>query len=285
MRTRVDFVTRREFDALKKPSPGRVTAPTAAGPGPATDVREVPVTLPGGTQLWAQSGWQQDLPWVVHGTTGRTDDMSLFGRSAAGEVMQRWLRLRAELACRTVVHARQVHAADVIHHERLPAGVLVAGDGDGHCTAQAGVLLTVSVADCVPIFLVAPDVRCIALLHGGWRGVAAGILERGVEQLAMRFGAEPAGMRVHFGPAICGDCFEVGPEVPRSLGVPGNGEEKQRLDLRAVLAERARRCGVADAHTSTSAHCTRCGDPAFFSHRGGCHERQLAVLAIRPDHA
>ena len=61
-------------------------------------------------------------------------------------------------------------------HDAGPPGLHVSPNTDGHATRASGVLLTVSVADCAPIALVAPEACVVALLHGGWRGVAAGIL-------------------------------------------------------------------------------------------------------------
>jgi polyphenol oxidase len=225
----------------------------------------------------------------VQGITDDAHDMSLFGGAPAGAVMVRWQRLRDAHGCRVIVHARQVHGADVAVHGRLPDGVHIGPDADGHVTAQRDTMLAVSVADCVPIFLVAPAVRAIALLHGGWRGVAAGILEQGIAALRDGFGARPADMRAHFGPAICRACFEVGPEVVSGLGLPTTGVprmdaaagDRAFVDLRAVLAARARAAGLPVANLSASAFCTRCGDSPFFSHRAGCGERQIAVLAVR----
>jgi copper oxidase (laccase) domain-containing protein len=141
------------------------------------------------------------------------------------------------------------------------------------------VLLTVSVADCVPISLVAPERRAVALLHGGWRGIAAGILERGIELLTGRFGARASELHAHLGPAICGRCYEVGPEVHRGLGLP-EPSGAQPVDLRAILAERMSIVGIPEDGITCSTHCTRCGDGSFFSHRGGSVERQVAVLGV-----
>jgi hypothetical protein len=141
------------------------------------------------------------------------------------------------------------------------------------------VLLAVSVADCVPIFVAAPGAPAIALLHGGWRGVAAGILERGVKIVCDSFGPETGDLFVHFGPAICGECYEVGPEVPQGLGIVDR--DVSHVDLRALLAHRAIALGVAPERTTISSFCTRHGESPFYSHRGGCAERQIAVLALR----
>jgi polyphenol oxidase len=265
--------------ATARPASEVPSAPAAPG---VSIVAEQRLDAVPGLPLYSHPAWHASLPWIVQGTTGRASDMSLFGRSPAGDVVQRWLRLRESLGCTALVHARQVHAANVLVHGDVPAGILIAGDADGHATTHTGVALAVSVADCVPIFIVAPEARAVALLHGGWRGVAAGILERGVARLVADLGAEPAELHVHFGPAICGECFEVGAEVPRALGAAEGREGKQHLDLRAVLADRARAMGIVQEHLSTSAYCTRCGDSPFFSHRAGCRERQIAVLGIRP---
>jgi polyphenol oxidase len=221
--------------------------------------------------------WLEEFAWLIQGTTGRPHDMSLFGDAAAGDVLRRWTALREALGCSAAVHARQVHEAAVHVHDVVPPGLLVAPDADGHCTAVPGLMLAVSVADCVPVSLIAPARRAIALLHAGWRGVAAGILERGVATLAERFGAHAAGLRVHLGPAICGSCYQVGSEVPRALGLPN---DSGHVDLRAALANRAVAVGVPASSITVSAHCTRHGGSPFHSHRAGCAERQIAVLAV-----
>jgi polyphenol oxidase len=137
-------------------------------------------------------------------------------------------------------------------------------------------LLTVSIADCVPISLVDSSSRRIALLHGGWRGTALGILGAGLAHL----GGDPSAVHVHLGPAICGRCYEVGPEVHQALGLAVPAAPAP-VDVRAVLARQAVDAGVAPGHISVSEHCTRCGDN-FFSHRAGSPGRQLGVLGLRP---
>lgn len=239
-------------------------------------VTEQPAAV--GFPLYALPQWPPHAPWLVHGITDRMADMSVFGAAPAGEVLPRWRALRDVLGCHVIAHARQVHGAHILVHDALPDGIVIADVADGHATSRPGVLLAVSVADCVPIYVAAPDVRAVALLHGGWRGVAASILERGIATLAREFGATTARLRIHCGPAICGTCYEVGSEVPRQLGLAADATH---VDLRAVLALRAIEHGVPPANVTISSHCTRCGETPFYSHRAGSAERQLAVLGIR----
>jgi polyphenol oxidase len=94
--------------------------------------------------------------------------------------------------------------------------------------------------------------------------------------------SDASDLHVHLGPAICGACYEVGPEVHEALGLP-RPPGPVPVDLRAVLLRRALELGVQPANTSVSARCTRCEPGVFFSHRCGAAERQLGVLAIRPE--
>ena len=234
--------------------------------------------------FWEHPEWRDGMPWLVQGVTGvgaadQPFDLALFGGGRTSEVMARWQELGRATGTTRIVHGHQVHGAAVCFHSERMSGLHVSPDTDGHVTATPGVLLTVSAADCVPISLVDSQRRAVGLLHGGWRGIAAGIVERGVRVLKERLGARPADLRVHLGPAICGDCYEVGQEVYRELGLP-EPPQPERMDLRAHVAERVLRAGVREDHITLSQHCTRCGSSPFFSHRAGRRERQVAVLGI-----
>lgn len=234
-----------------------------------------------GVPLHVHPEWEREFPWLVQGTTGRPFDLGLFGEGPSGEVVERWGALAGALGVGRVVHGRQVHEATVRVHGEGSPGLLIAPDADGHVTRASGVLLTVATADCVPVSVVDPERRVVAMLHAGWRGAAAGILERGVEVLGERFRSEPRVLRVHLGPAICGSCYEVGPEVHEALGLEPP-DAPTPVDLRGVLAARVVEAGVAAGRVSASSHCTRCGGSSFYSHRGGCRERQVGFLGVRP---
>jgi copper oxidase (laccase) domain-containing protein len=144
-------------------------------------------------------------------------------------------------------------------------------------------MLAVTVADCVPIYVAAQDGSAVALLHAGWRGVAAGVLEAGVALLREKTATPPGALALHCGVAICEKCYEVGPEVVAAvLGRTAAGPE--RLDLRAALAGRARALGITDV--STSPWCTSCHQDRFYSHRGSRGadaSRQIGLLGIPLD--
>jgi hypothetical protein len=257
-------------------------APAAVVPTAPPGVRQVREVPAADGALWVQPEWRARFPWLVQGTTGRAGeggDLGLFGTVPTAEAQARWRTLRERTGMKGAAHARQVHGARVLWHGAPVAGVLVADDADGHATPVPGLLLTVSVADCVPISILDPGRRALALLHGGWRGVAGGILEAGMACLRERAGSGVDALELHCGPAICGRCYQVGPEVAAALGMEADGPVQ--LDLRAAIAARATAAGIDPARITLSGHCTRCGDGAFWSHRAGCRERQLGVLGIR----
>ena len=118
---------------------------------------------------------------------------------------------------------------------------------------------------CVPVFLADRAGRHIAVLHAGWRGIAAGVLRAGVAQMRERYGVPPGNLRAHLGPAICGACYEVGPEVLLAMGRPSATGGK--LDLRQELADRALEAGIPADHMTRSRVCTVCGPGLHYSYR------------------
>lgn len=236
------------------------------------------------TPLFVHPQWQEQFPWLLQGTTGRGDeplfDLAFFGSGIAAQVMKRWRSLRGLSGFDAVVHASQVHGARVLRHEIAFEGVLLRDDADGHLTSRGNLLLAVSIADCVPVFIVDPVHRAVAALHAGWRGVVAGIFEAALVQLQQSFGTRPQDLHVHFGPAICGECYEVGPEVHAALGleVPSHNSP---VDLRAALARRALNAGVNGTNVTISDYCTLHSDHTFFSHRRGDTGRQMGLIGIR----
>lgn len=228
------------------------------------------------------AGWREELG-VIAGITGRGDsgspyDLGLSGTGTAGAVLDRWGALRRAVpGFRGIVVSRQVHGARVLWHDSA-SGLGIHEGFDGHATSSAGLLLGVTAADCIPVYLVDPLRRNVALLHAGWRGTAAGILGAGLAEMVKR-GSNVENVLVHCGVGICGACYEVGSEVFAGCGLPVPAGQKGGLDLRAVLADQARGHGVE--RVSTSPFCSK-HDPGFFSHRGGDGGRMVAYLGLVP---
>lgn len=178
-----------------------------------------------------------------------------------------------------LVSAVQVHGTAIAEHTAPWKAVLRLEGFDAHLVRTAGAA-AVTVADCVPVFVAHPD-GTVAIAHAGWRGTADGILPALVERITAT-GRRANDLHVHLGPAICGRCYEVGPEVYRQL-TGWDTVRNRHVDLRALLGEQARAAGVG--HLSATLSCTRCDNDRFFSHRAGDAGRQVAVIAATPEMA
>jgi YfiH family protein len=207
-------------------------------------------------------------------------DFRLFGAEARSEAADRWVELVLAEGFSGVFHSRQVHGNRILLHDQVPSGLSPGPDADGHASRQPGAFMAVTVADCVPVFLVDPHRRSTAVLHAGWRGIAAGILEEGIDLLTNQLGSRAEDLLIHLGPAICGTCYEVGPEVHVDLDQPDPGCPTP-LDLRAVLTARALGRGLMHACLTRSSFCSLCGGSPFFSHRGGATQRQVGFMGVR----
>ena len=237
----------------------------------------------GSFSTYRLGSWEEAWPGIVCGVTAAAPeaDFSASGLSA-WTFLERVERLAEGLDLPAAVWARQVHGAAVRSVDEAPAaGFSSPGEADGLSTARADMLLILTVADCVPVYLLDPTRRAMALLHAGWRGAAAGILECGVELLGESYGSEASDLRLHLGPAICGDCYEVGDEVRKAFGRPADGI--RGLDLRDELMAGALAAGVPGSQISRSTWCTRCEADRFHSHRGslGSAGRMAAFFGWR----
>ncbi len=186
---------------------------------------------------------------------------------AAGRARE---QLRERLHLDALAYLHQVHGADVRDLTDVSDGC--AGDvrADGQTSSEVGVGLVAFTADCLPVALAGEDT--VAMLHAGWRGLAAGVLEEGVRALRSREGF--AEIVAVIGPGAGRCCYEVGEEVHAAFG--DAHRQGRHIDLKAAARERLLAAGVGDVRDVRL--CTIC-DERFFSHRreGARAGRQAGV--------
>lgn len=154
---------------------------------------------------------------------------------------------------------KQIHSAVVLAAER--AGL--AGEGDALVTSQARVPVSIRTADCYPILLADQRNHAVAAVHAGWRGTAAQIVVRTIEQMRERFGTDVADLRVAIGPGIGGCCYEVGVEVALQFGLKRAG----KIDLAEMNHRLLVENGVAAERIEVLGGCTSCDADLFHSFR------------------
>jgi YfiH family protein len=216
-----------------------------------------------------------DLPGGARAlfTTRAQGNLSSVGGDDAEHGLQARKRLREQLGVQSLLRGYQVHGTVV---RRVRTGAQAGDDvqADGQATALRDVGIMVLTADCLPVAL--GTTGAVAMIHAGWRGLAAGVLEEGVRALEeLGSGDEIVAI---IGPGAGPCCYEVGPEVHAAVGGAHRIESPptRRIDLKAIARERLLLAGVEDVRDIAA--CTIC-DERYFSHRreGARAGRQGAV--------
>lgn len=191
------------------------------------------------------------------------------------ELDARW----STLAGRTVTWLDEVHGTEVLIVDE--PGRHIGAAADAVVTARPGAALGVWVGDCAPVALVA-DEGVVALVHAGWRGLAAGVVERSVETMRGLGGRD---VQALLGPCIHAACYEFSPTdldgVAGRLGEAARGATAwgtPALDVPGALRALLGLLGIA---LDTSASCCTACTPGYWSHRArGDLGRQGAVAFL-----
>lgn len=219
-------------------------------------------------------------------------------------VLENRRRVRAALALPgEPLWLRQVHGTAVVVHEAVlpppapvdPTDATAYPEADAAVTFERGRVLAIQTADCLPVLLAGRDGRRLGAAHAGWRGLAAGVLERTVEALRVP-GAE---LVAWIGPGIGPAAFEVGDEVRETfLGwapPPGSavGGAEARAATAAAFTRNARGRWQADLPRLARLRLAALGVPAvaslpdctyaeadrWYSHRRDPGSGRMATLA------
>lgn len=189
-------------------------------------------------------------------------------------------RRRQAVATGAWTWLRQVHGAGVVvvDHPGDHTGVRA----DAAVTTVPGAILAVTVADCAPVALLADG--AVGVVHAGWRGLRAGVVQAAVEALR---GLGGGTVHAVIGPCIRPRCYEFDEaELASVARVLGEGvrartaDGRPALDVAAAVRLALAAEGVHD--WSDDGVCTACS-PGHWSHRrDGDRRRQALVAALAP---
>lgn len=189
-----------------------------------------------------------------------------------------------------LVTLQQIHSA-IVH--RTSDGLPVEA-GDGMMTAEAGKLLAILTADCVPVLVIDRRQKAVAAFHAGWRGTVHGIVQAGLAKMKAELGSRPEDLSAAIGPCIGACCYEVGEEVRQQFSsrcddantlFSVNAQGGRNLDLVEANRRQLLQAGLAAEDIHALQQCTACQPERFFSHRksSGRAGRMMSVIGIRPD--
>jgi hypothetical protein len=194
-------------------------------------------------------------------------------------------RLRRPVA---LLYAYQIHSPLTFVYQSvapLEASAHFVGDCDGLITAEPWVVLQVRNADCLPVALAGGG--AVAMLHAGWRGLAADVLGRAVARLEGELGVSPAKLSAVIGVGV-GPChYPVGDDVRQGLArwpvSAPDWQHQGRADLARFAASRLRYLGVGAGAIRVLPGCTACQSRWHSYRRDGEQAgRQWSAVVLTP---
>jgi YfiH family protein len=179
---------------------------------------------------------------------------------------------------------QQVHGITVVDAK----SVTETPQADAAYACSPGVVCTVLTADCLPLLLCDREGECVAAVHAGWRGLAAGVIEQAVRALS-RPGES---VLAWLGPAISPAAYRVGDEVRDAFMAHDRRaaaafrpatEGGWHADLYQLARQRLGDCGVT--HVYGGEHCSYGEAGRFFSYRrdGACGRMASLIWITAPD--
>lgn len=240
------------------------------------------------------------IPYIKHGFSTRlggvsegkysTMNLSFSSGDTDENVYENHRRLAKSMGmeCERMVSTHQVHTANirVVTEQDCGKGVTIPKDwtdNDAHITNCPNVFLKISVADCVPVFLVDTEKKAVGAIHSGWRGTVLKISKKTIEKMKEVYGTDTKDITAVIGPSICQKCYEVSYDVcEKFIQIFGGKytdsyikefDGRYYLNLweanRLILLE----AGVKEENITISGLCTCCNHELLFSHRATKGER------------
>lgn len=186
------------------------------------------------------------------------------------------------------IDPNQVIAAGLVQGDRIAivgkadCGRLVP-ETDALITDTPGAILSVTVADCLPIYIYDPVHHAIGLVHAGWKGVHADIVGKTIARMVSEFGSNPPDIQAYIGPHLQACHFEVKDDVAQFFSnYPDaiiSNEGRLHIDLSKIVVKQLAAAGVIIKDIETSEECTHDDAAKYFSYRRDKPERTPAMVA------
>ncbi len=179
--------------------------------------------------------------------------------------------------------SHQVHGTEILYTNEP-------GRFDGYdalITDQPGLLIGVTVADCVPILIYDVRKKAVSAIHAGWRGTVNGIVAKTMSKMQEQFGTSAGDCYAYVGTCIDETSFEIGPEVAEQFAPTFKHidpyTQRTCANLKAANTRLLIDFGVPSAQIGVSAFSTVLNNEDYFSHRAekGQTGRMLAVIGVR----
>lgn len=185
-----------------------------------------------------------------------------------------------KLNYRNIIIPKQIHSNKVSICSEI--GQLI--DTDGIITDNKDFILSIQVADCIPIYIYDTQKQNIGLVHAGWRGIASCIVENSINKMK-NLDSKANYLKVLLGPSIRQCCFEIGPKVGKLFDAKYQEigkNDKTYLDLQSVVIDKLINMKIPNENIMDVKECTCCsGQYHSFRRDSDKAGRMIAMMGRR----
>jgi len=179
-----------------------------------------------------------------------------------------------------IVSPQQVHSSEVKVVD-VPGKIPFT---DAIISTSKSVVLSIQVADCIPLYLADPDNNVIGIVHAGWRGIEKGIVANSINKM-ITLGADNNRIIAYIGPSIQKCCFEIGPEVAKKFPINfqiNSSYDRSFLDLQKLTKNILINNSISYNNIISSNECTKCNSDKYFSYRntGLKSGRMIGIIGL-----
>jgi len=185
-----------------------------------------------------------------------------------------------DISADNIVMSGLVHGTNVMIVDDEDKGKVML-EADGLITNKKNIFLTVTNADCIPIYFFDEAKEVVAIAHAGWRGMVKNISKALVEKMISNFGTKPQDISVYVGPHLQKCHFEVKDDVLSQFNekfvIRNSGITT--VDLLSMVKEQLIELGVPSQNITSSRECTYCEKEKYFSYRRDKPELVESMIA------
>lgn len=226
---------------------------------------------------------------IFLGISSKADgNMRLFDNSGDSLILKNREKFFSKIGFNNenVISANLMHADRVAKVGLSDRGKIIL-DCDALITNQPGIILTITVADCLPIYFYDSVKNVVAIAHAGWRGLSSGIIEKVIRAFVDDYSSDPNNIKAFIGPHIRKCHFEVQEDVVKDFADYQDFIDKTHkifIDLSSVAKNQLINAGLQITNINTGTECTYCLSDKYFSYRrdkANGLETMIAYIGIK----
>ncbi len=153
---------------------------------------------------------------------------------------------------------------------------------DGLITNETGLFLSVTIADCVPIYFYDPVKKVIWIAHAWWRWITNDITKSMIDSFVNEYNSKVSDIKVYVGPHIQKCHFEIKNDIVDNFDNEFVLRENEtiKVDLLWIIRDKLEKLWVKSENISSSEECTYCESDKYFSYRRDNPEKVEAMVGV-----